>query len=129
MSRFGSTATFVYQSGDSITAGTTLVLMADSMPNYPFETFGDTDRVVHKTKTGRKYVYANYNLQGYRFNFSNLKESVRGSLKQMFDARPIFTFSTNGSTWGTFRFAEESWEDSEAAYELYDINFTIIEDA
>lgn len=129
MSRFGSTATFTYQTGDSITAGTTVVLTADSMPNYPFEAFADTDRVLHKTKTGRKYTYQNYNLQGYRFNFSNLKESIRGSLKTMFDARPLFTFNTNGSMWGTFRFAEDGWEDSEAAFELYDVNITILEDA
>ncbi len=129
MSRFGSTATFHYQSGDSITAGTTMVLTADSMPNYPFEAYSDTDRTIHRTKTGRKWVYQNYNLQGYRFNFSNLKESVRGSLRTMWDARPLFAFYSNGVTWGTFRFAEDSWEDSEVAYELYDLSFAIEENA
>lgn len=129
MSRFGSTATLLYQTGDSITAGTTIILTADAMPNYPFVAFSDTDRVLHKTKTGRKYVYQNYNLQGYQFSFSNLKESIRGSLKTMYDARPLFTFNTNGSMWGTFRFDDGSWEDSEAAFELYDIGFTILEDA
>jgi hypothetical protein len=129
MSRFGSSATFYYASGDVMSSGTNLYLTADSMPNYPFEAYGDTDRQIHKTKTGRKYMYQNYNLQGYKFNFSNLKETTRGSLKTMFDARPIFTFNTNGSMWGTFRFAEDSWQDSESAFELYDINFSIEEDA
>lgn len=129
MSRFGSHATFFYQSGDVLSAGTYLYLTADSMPNYPFEASEDSDRVIHRAKTGRKYVYQNYNLQRYHFNFSNLKESTRGSLKTMFDSRPTFTFNTNGSMWGTFRFADNSWHDSESAYELYDLNFGIEEDA
>lgn len=104
-----------------------MYLTADSMPNYPFETFEDSDRQIHKTKTGRKYLYENYNLQGYKFNFSNLKESTRNSLKQMFDARPLFTFNTNSTLWGTFRFDENSWQDAESAFELYDINFSISE--
>jgi hypothetical protein len=129
MSRFGSTATFYYASGDVLSSGTYLYLTPANMPNYPFESFEDSDRQIHKTKTGRKYIYQNYSLQGYKFNFSNLNELTRGSLKRMYDARPIFNFTTNGSTWGTFRFAEESWQDSESAFELYDLNFGIEEDA
>lgn len=129
MSRFGSTATFYYATGDSLVSGTYLYLTPDSMPNYPFETMADTDRVVHRTKTGRKYSYQNYNLQAYQFNFSNLKNSTRGSLKRMYDARPIFTFNTNSTTWGTFRFGEDTWADAEAAFELFDLNFVIEEDA
>ena len=129
MSRFGSTATFAYTSSDTFSAATTFVLTADSMPNYPFETFSETDRAIHTAKTGRKWAYSNYNLQGYRFNFVNLKESLRGSLKAMFDAKPLFTFNTNGSLWGTFRFQEETWEDQETAFELYDVSFGMLEDA
>ncbi len=129
MSRFGSTATLAYTSGDTMAAATTFVIPPSSMPNYPFETFSETDRQIHKTKTGRKYIYQNYNLQGYRFNFSNLNPNYRGSLKAMWDARPIFTFNTNGSLWGTFRFVEDSWEDEEIGYDLFDLSFGMIEDA
>lgn len=129
MSRFGSTATFYYAPGDSLTSGTTLVLSSDSMPSYPFETFTDSDRVTHRTKTGRKWIYENYNLSGYVFNFANLKESMRGSLRTMYNAKPLFTFNTNGSTWGTFRFGEDTWKDQEVAFELYDVSFRIEEAA
>lgn len=129
MSRFGSTATFYYAPGDTLTAGTYLYLGANSMPNYPFETFEDTDRKMHRTKTGRKYIFQNYNKQGYTFNFSNLSEAVRGSMKVMYDSLPIFTFNTNGVTWGTFRFDEGGWSDQEIAYELYDLSISIIEDS
>jgi len=129
MSRFGSTATFLYQTGDSITAGTPIYLTAGNMPNYPFEEFEDSDRQIHKTKSGRKYVYQNFGLKGYTFNFSNLSETTLVSLKQMFDARPLFTFNTNSTLWGTFRFSEASWKDQEIAHELYDLNFSIVEDA
>jgi len=127
MSRFGSTATFAYTSSDTFSAATTFVLTADSMPSYPFETFSDTDRVIHTTKTGRKWAYQNYNLQSYEFNFANLKESMRGSLKAMFDANPLLTFNTNGALWGTFRPERESWKDQEVAFELYDLSFSIVE--
>jgi hypothetical protein len=129
MSRFGSTATFLYQTGDSITAGTPVYLTAGNMPNYPFEEFEDSDRQIHVTKSGRKYIYQNYGLKGYTFSFSNLSETTLVALKQMFDARPIFTFNTNSTIWGTFRFAEDTWKDSEIAHELYDLNFSIVEDA
>jgi hypothetical protein len=99
------------------------------MPNYPFEEFEDSDRQIHRTKSGRKYVYQNFGLKGYTFNFSNLSETTLGSLKQMFDARPLFTFNTNSVMWGTFRFSEETWKDQEISHELYDLNFSIVEDS
>ncbi len=129
MSRFGSSATFYYASGDVLSSGTYLYLTAANMPNYPFETSSDSDRQIHRTRSGRKYAYQNYNLQKYHFNFSNISELTRGSLKTMWDARPIFTFNTNAVMWGTFRFAEDSWQDSEIAFELYDLDFGIEEDA
>ena len=129
MSRFGSTATFYYTSGDVLTSGTYVYLSPDVMPNYPFETRANTDRAVHTTKTGRKYSYQNYNLQEYTVNFSNLKNATREALKTMWDARPIFTFTTNSYTWGTFRFGEDSWSDSEIAFDLFDVAFTMQEDA
>jgi hypothetical protein len=129
MSRFGSTATFYYSSGDVLTSPATLYLSSQSMPNYPFETFEDSDRKIHRTLTGRKYVYQNYNLRGYTFNFSNLNELTAGSLKTMFDSRPIFSFNTNGTNWGTYRFDEDTWHDEEIAFELYDLSFRIVEDS
>lgn len=129
MSRFGSTATFYYAPGDTLSSGTYLYLTSQDMPNYPFETLEDSDRVIHKTKTGRKYAYQNYNLRAYHFNFSNMRESTRGSIKTMYDSVPIFTFNTNGTTWGTYRFGEDTWHDEEIAFELYDLSFTIAEDA
>ncbi len=131
MARFGSTATFYYHTGDTLTlpGGTYLYLTPANMPNYPFETEEDSDRQIHRTKTGRKYTYQNYNLAKYGFNFSNLSEGVRGSLKQMFDARPVFSFVTNENLWGTFRFDDNSWRDSEVAYSLFDLSFTMVEDA
>jgi hypothetical protein len=129
MSRFGSTATFYYAPGDTFASGTYLYLNSQNMPNYPFETFEDTDKTMHRTKTGRKYIFQNYSKQGYVFNFSNLSEASRGSLRMMYDALPIFTFNTNNTTWGTFRFSEESWQDEEVAFELYDLSFSIVGDA
>lgn len=129
MARFGSFITFGYTTGDTYSAATSFTLQNYEMPNYPIETFNDTDRQIHKTKTGRKYIYQNYNLQGYRFNFSNLAAAPRGSLKTMYDARPIFTVTTNGSLWGTFRFAEEGWKDEEVAFNLFDLSISFEEDA
>ena len=129
MARFGEYLQFFYTTGDTMSAATEFVLHSHEMPNYPVETFTDTDRQIHRTKTGRKYIYQNYNLQGYRFNFSNLNAASRGSLKAMFDARPIFTVTTNGSMWGTFRFSEDSWQDEEVAYNLFDLSLAFEEDA
>lgn len=129
MSRFGSTATMYYTSGDVFTGLGTYYLQADAMPNYPFETRSETDKTVHKSKTGRKYVYQNYNLQNFTFNFSNLAETNRNQLKLIYDANPLLTFNTQGTTWGTFRFGPDSWADQEVAHELYDLNFTLEEDA
>ena len=130
MSRFGSTATFYYASAtDTMANSSTVILNPEAMPNYPFETEVDTDRKWHETKTGRKYVYQNYSLQKYNFNWSNISSGYRGSLKAMYDSLPILTFFTNGSLWGTFRLGEDSWQDSETSFDLYDVSLTLVEAA
>lgn len=127
MSRFGSTATFIYAPGDAITNATTLVLSQGQMPNYPFETSNVTDRTMYRSRSGRSFAYQNYNLRKYTFNWSMLDEGARGSLKTMYDANPLLTFNSNGTNWGTYRFANNSWEDQEVSFELYDLAFTIEE--
>ena len=130
MSRFGASATFFYNTGDALDSVTaTYVYMnAGQMPQYPFETSNITDRVSYRTKSGRKYSYENYNLRRYKMNWTMLDEGMRGSLKTMFDAKPILSFLSNGTSWGTYRMMDDSWQDSEVAFELYDLNIGIEED-
>lgn len=127
MSRFGSTATFYYSPGTTLTAGTYLYLGPQNMPNYPFQASEFTDRVTHTTKSGKTYSYSNYSNQMYTFNFSNLDETTRVLMKRMYDTKPIFTFNTNGLMWGTFKFSEDQWQDEEVAFELYDLSFSMVE--
>ncbi len=127
MSRFGDTGTFTYAVGDSFTSATTLVLNANQMPQYPFEGEPLTDRVTYRSKSGKAWSYQNYNLNRYTFNWSLLDESCRNSLKSMWNAQPIISFNSNGTNFGTFRFADGGWSDSEVINEFFDVNFTLEE--
>jgi hypothetical protein len=99
------------------------------MPQYPFETGNITDRVTYRAKSGKAWSYQNYNLKAHTFNWSLLDESAKNSLKTMFDALPILTVTSNGTLFGTFRFADSSWQDNEVINEYYDVNFTLEETA
>lgn len=127
MSRFGTTGTFYYSSGDTLSSGTYIYLNNGQMPQYPFETEYVTDRVTYRSKGGKSWMYQNYNLQGYTFKWSLLDETMKNSLKTMANSLPILAFSSNGTTWGTFRIADNSWKDQEAAYELFDVEMRIEE--
>ena len=41
---------------------------------------------------------------------------------------PIFSFKSGGTNFGTFRFEENTWEDEEVQFELYDITIRMVED-
>jgi hypothetical protein len=127
MSRFGATGTFIYAVGDSFSAATTLVLNESQMPQYPFEGESLSDRVTYRSKSGKAWSYQNYNLNVYTFNWSLLDETCRNSLKAMWDSHPIINFKSNGTNFGTFRFAEGSWKDSEVINEFFDVNFVLEE--
>jgi hypothetical protein len=127
MSRFGDTGTFTYAPGDSFSSATTLVLQANQMPQYPFEGAALTDRVTYRSKSGKAWSYQNYNLNKYTFNWALLDETCRNSLKAMWDAQPIINFKSNGTDFGTFRFAQDSWQDQEVINEFYDVNFSLEE--
>lgn len=127
MSRFGDSGTFIYASGDSLTSGTIVVLDSFQMPQYPFEGFSITDRVTYRSKGGKSWMYENYNLQGYKFNWSLMDEDKKNDLRTMYQAKPILTFRSNNTNFGTFRITEASWQDSEVGHELYDISFTLEE--
>ncbi len=127
MSRFGNTGTFFYSAGDALTAATTVYLDAGQMPQYPFENQTVTDRVTYRSKSGKAWMYENYNLDSFTFNWSLLDEPKRNALRTMYDSKPILSFSSNGTTFGTFRLADSTWSDKEAAYELYDVSFTLEE--
>jgi hypothetical protein len=127
MSRFGASGTFYYASGDTLTSLATIYLDAGQLPQYAFDNQTITDRVTYRSKSGKSWMYENYNLDAFTFKWSLLDESKRNSLRTMYDSKPILTFHSNGTCFGTFRFAEATWSDSEAAYELYDISFTLEE--
>lgn len=128
--RFGTDATFYYVPGDTLgTNGTTLALLNQDMPNYPFEAYEINDRKSLLSRTGRKWVYQNYNLQGYKFNWSNASQLTRDELRAMWDSLPVFTFKSAGITWGTFRFSDDTWQDQEVGYDLFDVSLSIEEQA
>jgi hypothetical protein len=127
MSRFGDSGTFTYAVGDSFSGGTTLVLSAEQMPQFPFETETISDRVTYRSKSGKAWSYQNYNLLKYTFNWALLDEACRNSLKRMFDAQPIINFNSGGTNFGTFRFAENSWSDQEVIAAYFDVNFALEE--
>lgn len=127
MSRFGNSGTFIYAAGDSLTSGTELTLGPSQMPQFPFESYNVTDRVTYRSKGGKTWMYENYNLNGYRFTWSLLDESTRNSLRTIYLSKAILTFRSNNQNFGTFRFVENSWQDSEVLHELYDLSFTLEE--
>lgn len=127
MSRFGTSLVFLYNSGDSLAGGTTLTLNESQMPQYPMETSSVSDRVTYRAKSGKAWSYQNYNLKAHTFNWSLLDETTRNSLKAMWDALPILTVTSNGTLFGTFRFAENSWSDQEVINEFFDVNFGLEE--
>jgi hypothetical protein len=127
MSRFSSSGTFFYAPGDVLTAATTVLLNAGQMPQYPFENTTITDRVTYRSKSGKSWMYENYNLDSYTFNWSLLDEPKKNALRAMYDSKGVLSFSSNGATFGTFRIADSSWSDSESAYELFDVSFTVEE--
>ncbi len=130
MSRFGDSGTFFYRPGDAFSGtlgGTYLYLQSDDMPQYPFETINDTDRVELVSKTGKRWAYENYNLAGYKFVWANASQALRDQFKRMYDSNAVMTFNTNGTLWGTFRQSGAEWQDSEVGYDLFDFDLTIIE--
>lgn len=132
MNRFGDTGTFFYKPGDAFsgtTGGTYLYLSTDDMPQYPFESSNETDRKTYTAKTGRMWAYQNYNLAKYTFTWANCSQALRDQLKNMYDANAVITFNTDSVLWGTFRAADVPWQDSEAGYDLFDLSFTLIENA
>ena len=128
MSRFGTTLTFTYTPLDGTGVATTLNLLSDMMPQYPFETTPLTDEVSYRAKNGHKYSFSNYNLNVYAFSWNLVDGDTRNQLKQMYDANPIIVLTTAGSTWGSFRRGDSSWKDSESAFNLFDLSFTLEED-
>lgn len=128
MSRFGSTLTFIYTPLDGDGVATTLSLLPDQMPQYPFETTPLTDEVSYRAKNGKKYSFENYNLNVYSFSWNLVDIDTRNLLKQMYDANPLINLQTGGSNWGNFRRGESSWKDTESAFNLFDLGFTLEED-
>jgi len=128
MSRFGTTLTFTYYPLDGDGIATTLTLLPDQMPQYPFETTVVTDEVSYRTKNGKKYSFENYNLSSYSFSWNLVDIDTRNQLKNMYDANPVINLQTNGSSWGNFRRGDASWKDSESAFNLFDLGFVLEED-
>lgn len=130
--RFGTDCVFNYTLGNDFSTGTTIVtLLAQSgqMPQHPFETDSLTDRTSYRSKSGRKYVYQNYILNSYTFNWTLLDEASKNSLKTMYYSAPLISLNSAGTNWGTFRFSDDSWKDSESVFGLFDLSFTLEEDS
>lgn len=127
MSRFGNSGTFFHVPGDSLTGVSVLYLDAGQMPQYPFENKTITDRVTYRSKSGKSWMYENYNLDSYTFNWSLLDEPKKEALRLMYDEKGVLSFVSNGNTFGTFRIADDSWSDQEVAYGLFDLSFTVEE--
>lgn len=127
LSRFGNTATFYYcPNGTFIGSGTYIYLTKDNMPQFPFTSFNINDRNSFRSKNGLMYSYQNYSKNGYEMNFSLMSGTYRDKFRRMYNSNPIFTFNTNNTSWGTF-FFEEEISDELVAFDLYDINFKIVE--
>ena len=128
MSRFGTTGTFSYAPGDTLTGGTGIILEIEDMFQFPFDTSIISDSQVLRTKSGQRYEYENWFSQSYTFSFVGLQESKRDELFDMVNSLPIVAFSsppTAAGTWGTFRIPRESWFDSETSHERYDVSFVM----
>ena len=127
-SRFGQSGLFTYQPGDTLDSPTgTVYLGPHQMPQFPFETTSLTDRVSYRSKSGRKFSFHNYNLRQFTFYWTMLDQTMRDSLKTMYDTNPIMSFSSAGQDFGTFRFGDDTWKDSEALSELFDVSFSVEE--
>jgi len=127
MSKFGSTAVFTWNTGDTFTGGTQISLNEQDMPQYPMEESRITDEQRYITKSGKEYSTRNYNKRRFIFNWTDLSEAKRNSFATMSDGLPIFSFNSGGD-WGTFRMESDSWYSSETSFELYDVSFGAIED-
>ena len=127
MSRFGTTGTFSYDTGDVFAEGTGIFLDVQDMFQFPFETTVEADNVSYRSKTGKTYQYQNYSNDVHSFNWVSLRESTRGSLFTMANSPSILTFKspTNAAAWGTYRIVPGSWSDSEVTHERYDVSFSI----
>lgn len=97
------------------------------MPQYPFENTTITDRVTYRSKSGKSWMYENYNLDSFTFRWSMLDQVAKTYLRLMYDSKAILTFNSNGNNFGTFRIADNTWKDEEVAFELFDLNFTVEE--
>ncbi len=131
MSRFGSTATIKWNENNNpgtFTGSLTISLLEAQMPQYPFEEERETDQVTMRTKTGQLYQYENYNKAVYTWNWSELDESKYDEIKNMVLAMPIFSFSTGGTDFGTFKIVDNSWSAEESSFELYNVSITAEEE-
>ena len=128
MSRFGTTGTFFWDSGDTLYGTTGITLEVQDMFQFPFETSQISDSVSYRSKGGRRYEYKNWVKDVHTFNWTGLREGVRGSLYTMVTSLPILSFSsppTATGLLGTFRVVPGSWSDSETSFERYDVSFSV----
>jgi hypothetical protein len=128
MSRFGTTAKFVWGAGDGFAFPTTIELDVQDMPQFPFDTEILSDSQVVRTKSGQRYEYQNWSTQSHTISFVGLSETKRDELFTMINSLPIVAFSsppTAAGLWGTYRAPLDSWSDSESSHEKYDVSFNI----
>ena len=128
MSRFGTTGTFSWDTGDTLSGGTGILLEIEDMFQFPFETSVINDAVSYRSKSGRRYEYENWSKDVHSFNWVSLQESKRDELYTMVNSLPILSFASPvKSDWGTFRVVPGSWSDVESSHERYDVSFDIEE--
>lgn len=123
MSRFGTTATILWDEGDTFAGSLSISLEPQDMPQYPFEEYREEDITEYRTLSGEIYQYRNYNKRNVIFNWTDLRESTRNEIYSMCQSLPVFNFSSGGTNFGTFRVEPGSYSDSETAFELFDISF------
>ena len=128
MSKFGSTALFTWNDGNTFTGGTTITLNEQDMPQYPMSEDRKSDEKRYITKSGREYSTRNYNKRVFTFNWTDLSEAKRNEFATMVDSIPVFSFASGGNDWGTYRLEPESFTDSEKSFELFDLSFVAVED-
>lgn len=128
MSRFGSTGTIYWDTGDDLSSPSTITLSEQDMPDYPMEDGEVSDRIMHRTLSGKAYEYENYNLKSYIFNWVNLRETKRDEIATMVKSLPIFSFNSGGNDFGTLRVVPNSFQSDESSFELYNISFEAEED-
>lgn len=129
MSRFVNSGTFIYAPAADNFSGalTTIVLDAGQMPQYPFGNHTVTDRVTYRSKSGKSWMYENYNLDAFTFKWSLLDEPMKNTLRTMYDSKGLVAFNSGTYGFGTFRIADSSWKDDEVGFELFDLEFTLEE--